>query len=832
MKENKISHQYLYILVIFIALVASIIPIDFQGIENYSKAEEISNLEIAKDSTVVWDSNQNINGTVTIKYGGTLIIKNGVTISFGQLSHIVVNGKLFVNGTVKNPIYFKRADPNFGYSIWINQGGKALIKNADVSGAGTQIYQVRSNVPFVNTAYAGTYHGGFSVNGGELEIQGSKIHNSKYGIGIEYGADPEKVIVQRSSFINNETNVYNDSIEIQYADKYANFKYNWWESADGPTHTCEGSYCYYEKMYGKIDFSNWRVTEDFHDPVIIVPGILGSWKLTDNGDWKMDPIFKAYDSLINTFKDNGYEEGKDLFLLPYQWRADNIDTAGILQEKIRKIKEDNNWPKVDVVAHSMGGLVARQYIESNDYQNDIDQLIMLGTPNEGSPENYLTWAGGELSASKFDVVGIILNKIFKQEAKENGSDNIFEYLHNKPIKSIQELLATSNYLYDTNSNKVRSYQEGDFYPKNDFIDNLNLSENLQKLNKVSLINIVGKLDKSTTINEIKVGKPSIDATSQWAYGEPIKNGLTYSEGDGTVPLNSAEGVSSDEQIEINSAHMQLPGEAQDIVYKSITGYLPQKKIPLAGINQRLFFFALSLIDIQIIAPDGVHWIGKNIKNLKDEDQIEGAFYTGSETENEFVSIPNPEPGEYTVVRQGTGNGEYTVEMSNIQEAQDGSGQASESTTAITGNTSEGKEEESNVKVSSLIMNDENTAGTNDDSSDDDSEHSNKSKKKKSTSSSDISSASGTTENSLILEKWNIDQKLFPNKNVSNFNINKEDEKGETLDAKNPIDQNGRGNTFFWRITVGFLVVLAVLLGRRIYLRRRKNNSAFNSGINS
>ncbi len=711
MKENKISHKYLYILVIFIALIASITPIDFQGIENYSKADVISNLEIAKDSTIIWDSNQTISGTVTIKYGGTLIIKNGVTISFGQLSHIVVNGKLFVNGTVKNPIYFKRADPNFGYSIWINNGGKALVKNADISGAGMQVYQVRSNVPFINTAYAGTYQGGFSVRGGELEIQGSKIHDSKYGIGIEYGANPEKVIVQRSSFVNNETNVYNDSTEIQYADKYANFKYNWWESAAGPTHTCEGSYCYYEKMYGKIDFSNWRTEESFHDPVIIVPGILGSWKLTDGGDWKMDPIFKTYDSLIDTFKKNGYEEGKDLFVLPYQWRADNIDTAGILQEKIRKIKEDNNWPKVDIVAHSMGGLVARQYIESNDYQNDIDQLIMLGTPNEGSPENYLTWEGGEITPSDSSVSRLILYLILKQEAEENGSDNIFDYLHKKPIKSVQELLATSNYLYDTTSNKLRSYEEGDFYPENDFLDNLNLSENLQKLNAVSVTSIVGKLSNNTTISEIKVGKPSIDPISQWAYGEPIKDGLAYAEGDGTVPLNSAEGISSDEKIEVNSSHMQLPGEAKDIVYEALTGYLPQKDVPFAGVNQNLFFFVFSPIDIQIIAPDGVHWAGKNIRGLGVDDQIEGAFYTGYDTENEFVTIPNPENNKYTIITEGTGDGEYTVEVSKISEDENNPGRATEVTADITGTAITGQIEEKTANVSADKITIENTEAT-------------------------------------------------------------------------------------------------------------------------
>ena len=40
---------------------------------------------------------------------------------------------------------------------------------------------------------------------------------------------------------------------------------------------------------------------------------------------------------------------------------------------------------VDLVAHSMGGLVARVYIAQVMDERDVAQLIMLGTPNGGSP---------------------------------------------------------------------------------------------------------------------------------------------------------------------------------------------------------------------------------------------------------------------------------------------------------------------------------------------------------------------------------------------------------------------------------------------------------------
>ena len=41
--------------------------------------------------------------------------------------------------------------------------------------------------------------------------------------------------------------------------------------------------------------------------------------------------------------------------------------------------------RIDIVAHSMGGLVARDYIEGDGYAGGVDRLIMIAPPNHGSP---------------------------------------------------------------------------------------------------------------------------------------------------------------------------------------------------------------------------------------------------------------------------------------------------------------------------------------------------------------------------------------------------------------------------------------------------------------
>ncbi len=49
------------------------------------------------------------------------------------------------------------------------------------------------------------------------------------------------------------------------------------------------------------------------------------------------------------------------FVFPYDWRRDNVETARILVQKLEALKRKTGEKdiKFDIVAHSMGGLIAR-----------------------------------------------------------------------------------------------------------------------------------------------------------------------------------------------------------------------------------------------------------------------------------------------------------------------------------------------------------------------------------------------------------------------------------------------------------------------------------------
>ncbi len=93
---------------------------------------------------------------------------------------------------------------------------------------------------------------------------------------------------------------------------------------------------------------------------------------------------------------------KNYYVFLYDWRQDNVKSAQQLCDFIEQIRKDYNDPdlKVDIVAHSMGGLITRYYlrygrqdvIDDNDFDQKLNlygaervrRVVLLGTPNLGS----------------------------------------------------------------------------------------------------------------------------------------------------------------------------------------------------------------------------------------------------------------------------------------------------------------------------------------------------------------------------------------------------------------------------------------------------------------
>jgi pimeloyl-ACP methyl ester carboxylesterase len=115
-----------------------------------------------------------------------------------------------------------------------------------------------------------------------------------------------------------------------------------------------------------------RVMPDIH----LIPGL-----------WKIDGYGKIAKAIHDEFE---VETGVNYFEFPYDWRRDNRAAARKLAReshdwlKAWRERSGNADAKLILVVHSMGGLIARHFLEVLEGWKDTRSLISFGTPYRGS----------------------------------------------------------------------------------------------------------------------------------------------------------------------------------------------------------------------------------------------------------------------------------------------------------------------------------------------------------------------------------------------------------------------------------------------------------------
>jgi len=104
----------------------------------------------------------------------------------------------------------------------------------------------------------------------------------------------------------------------------------------------------------------------------------------------------GYGDIDNFFTGMGYVKGTNYFVFPYDWRKDVRSSQGDLDALIESAKTLSGQTKVNLVVHSMGGLIARYYISDSTKAAKVNKLIELGVPHLGTVDSlknilYGTW---------------------------------------------------------------------------------------------------------------------------------------------------------------------------------------------------------------------------------------------------------------------------------------------------------------------------------------------------------------------------------------------------------------------------------------------------------
>lgn len=120
-------------------------------------------------------------------------------------------------------------------------------------------------------------------------------------------------------------------------------------------------------------------------PVVMVHGFSSSWEA-----WKtyLGPSgFLAANGLQGFAVGDGQEPGvmnTGNFSAPTQRTNTIAENAAILGSYITAVKKATGAQEVDLISHSMGGLISRYYIDRVMKERDVAQLIMLGSPMAGT----------------------------------------------------------------------------------------------------------------------------------------------------------------------------------------------------------------------------------------------------------------------------------------------------------------------------------------------------------------------------------------------------------------------------------------------------------------
>ncbi len=98
------------------------------------------------------------------------------------------------------------------------------------------------------------------------------------------------------------------------------------------------------------------------------------------------PGGKNITDLSKFLQKNGYVKSSELYEFAYDFRFSAVYNAAKLEELINEIRTERNNQPVDIVAHSFGGLIAKQYLLNPANAGNVRQLIFVGTPHLGAPK--------------------------------------------------------------------------------------------------------------------------------------------------------------------------------------------------------------------------------------------------------------------------------------------------------------------------------------------------------------------------------------------------------------------------------------------------------------
>ncbi|MBI4225654.1 hypothetical protein HY612_00910 [Candidatus Roizmanbacteria bacterium] len=379
--------------------------------------------------------------------------------------------------------------------------------------------------------------------------------------------------------------------------------------------------------------------------IVLIPGLFASWNKdamlhnteVSQDKWKLLAFVKEYNGLTKSLQNLGYIKDKDFFIFAYDWRK-NLDVlADDLKQFLTNQKLANS--PIDLVGHSLGGLVTRIYGQKNGISS-IDKIITVGSPHLGTAKVYRLVEAGEIERE--DSTLWLMQKLFF---------SINRKMFETDKQTIQNIMPVANDLFpiydflldnDGNTISIQSMK----------IKNMTLLSYTSSFPQLftSLTTIAGNKDNNTLSGYKVVQRTKLDVLlNNYPDGRPSDK--RFANGDGVINTSSA--LAGNEQIGLLADH----GE---IIYKSqsIKTILDKLNIPYS--------------QNQIIEGDATKISPSLIFSLLSPAEMEVEFNSQQYKETEgLIYIENAQRGDYTLKVQGRSpGGSYSVLVGQISDNDD------------------------------------------------------------------------------------------------------------------------------------------------------------------
>ncbi len=565
-----------------------------------AKAADKNDLVVTSDLVLAAVYVPNTYHTITIEAGATLTVSLGVTLTFTAGGGIEGAGKLIVNGSSTAPVIFQGA--SWGSLIMT---GDVSLNWLRISGASGPFVFQQGVVKLDHVIVQDVPDSRF------LLIPQANSAVTFHAVAIEWGLLKQGTVdvliqgpvgeVDFSEFSVPRKLQLGSLAVAHISGGYIGLYVTGGGTSDG---------CYFTTasvFHQSAEVSVFTGCKPEESSLLFVPGYGASFNLS----YLLDPapvlplkdgfrftpfLTSSYDDFLHAAQARGIKT----LTAYYDWRR---SLAGIMRDyfipALDALKARDHVKKVYIVAHSFGGIVARYYIQSDQYRGDVAGLVMIGTPNSGLEKAYEPWEGDSLP-SDWQVVNNLVRYYHYKFNTVVPSDLIALRTF---IPSLKDLLPIDPVLARFGKYPLLSLTRE---VNTELIDLLVSKDKL--LQRVPLLFTVAGTGEYTA-SEAVVGDANPHSV-YWPDGEPygVRN-RSQVVGDGTVTVTSVQ-LPSVSQLIVQGAHANLPGVASEEIlsrlYPNRTAPPPRPAESASRDTAHILWFAFDCpVAVAITLPSGL-----------------------------------------------------------------------------------------------------------------------------------------------------------------------------------------------------------------------------------